>query len=386
MYPQGRRYKRRSLGSGVLVDRRGYIITNAHVVRRASQIRVSLLDKRVYTGKLISANPKLDLAVVKIGPRDDLPTVEMGRSNKLFIGETVIAVGNPFGYAHTVTTGVLSAKDRTIRVTEDVKFEGLLQTDASINPGNSGGALLDVNGKLIGICTAIRARAEGIGFAIPVDKVRLAMVDLLDFRRVRRTHIGMGLVPVMNRRTGERVGLRVNAVEADGPAAAAGLKVNDVITKIDGESVVDVVGFEIPILEKRVGQQVIFDVLRRGSAALPTGQAGLKVSVTLGRLPMPDVSELIRRRTGLVVKALDKEAAAKQGLLHGGVQVVGVSPRTPAAEANLRTGDVILMFDNYRISRPEDMGALLKRLPLNARIVVVLTRKGSKYYAWMTVR
>ena len=159
-YPQGRRYKTRSLGSGVLMDRRGYIITNAHVVHRASLIRVSLLDKRVFAGELISMNPKLDLAVIRIKAGNDLPTLKLGTSENLYIGETVIAVGNPFGYTHSVTTGVLSAKDRTIKINDKVSFKGLLQTDASINPGNSGGALLNINGELIGICTAMRAGAD----------------------------------------------------------------------------------------------------------------------------------------------------------------------------------------------------------------------------------
>ena len=377
-YPQGRRYKTRSLGSGVLMDRRGYIITNAHVVHRASLIRVSLLDKRVFAGELISMNPKLDLAVIRIKAGNDLPTLNMGTSDDLYIGETVIAVGNPFGYTHSVTTGVLSAKDRTIKINDKVSFEGLLQTDASINPGNSGGALLNINGELIGICTAMRAGAENIGFAVPVDTVKAAMVDLLDFRRLKKTRLGMGLIAVRSRRTGLRVGLRVNALDPDGPAESGGLKIDDIITTLDGEDLLDIMSFEIAMLQKEADQEVAFEVLRGG--------VPVKVPLKVGRLPMPDVSELIRRRTGLVVEALDDETAAKTGLARGGLLVTGISPRTPAAQAGLKTADVIQMFDNYRISRPEDLGALLQRLPTNGTVVVILVRKGIRYYTAFKVR
>lgn len=377
-YGQQHEVKARSLGSGVLIDRRGYIITNAHVVQRASSIQVSLMDKSVYTGRLISADASADLAVVKIDGPKDFPVVRMGRSRDLMIGETVIAVGNPFGYAHTVTTGVLSAKDRTIDLAEGMSVNGLLQTDASINPGNSGGALLDINGRLIGICEAIRARAEGIGFAIPVDTVRTTMVELLDFRRVKKTWLGMGLEAVANTATGKRVGLMVTELDAGGPAETGGLKAKDLITKLDGVELGDVVSFEIMMLDKQAGDKAAFSVIRDGVT--------IEVPVTVGKLPVPDATELIRRRTGLTVEALDDAAATKEGLAHGGLRVTGISPGTPGSQAGLATGDVIQMFGNYRIGQPEDLGALLGRLPANAKVMVILVRKGYTSYTWMTVR
>ncbi len=377
-FPQQHEVKARSLGSGVIIDRRGYIITNAHVVQRASSIQVSLMDKSVYKGRLISVDPTLDLAIVKIDGKNDFPAVRMGNSSDLLTGETVIAVGNPFGYAHTVTTGVLSAKDRSIRVSEDVVLRGLLQTDASINPGNSGGALLDINGKLIGICEAVRSQAEGIGFAISVDTVKSAMVGLLDFRRIRKTWLGVGLEPVRRVDTGERVGLRIKELEAGGPAEKAGLRVMDVITSLSGEPMLDVAAFEIQVLEKNAGDILDFKILREGVAK--------DVAVTLGKLPVPDATELIRRRLGLTVEVLNEADAVAEGLTHGGLRITSVAPRSPAGDAGLKTGDVIQLFGNYRISQPEDLGGLLGSLPANARAMVTLVRKGYNYYTWLQVR
>ena len=377
-FPQQHEVKARSLGSGVLIDRRGYIITNAHVVQRANKIQISLMDKTVYTGRLISLDAAMDLAVVKIDGKTDFPTVRLGDSSALSIGETVIAVGNPFGYAHTVTTGVLSAKDRSIDIGGGVSSKGLLQTDASINPGNSGGALLDINGRLIGICEAIRAQAEGIGFAIPVDTVKSAMVDLLDFRRINRTWLGLGLESVNSTATGKFAGLRVRELEQGGPADTAGLKMGDVLTKIDGTGLENVISFEILMLDKKAGEKTTFAVMR--------GRETMDVAVTVGKLPVPDATETIRRRTGMTVEVLDEAGAAKEGLAHGGLRVTGVSPAMPASDAGLTPGDVIQVFGNYRVTQIDDLGSLLGKLPTKSRVMVVIVRKGYNYYAWMTIR
>ncbi|MEA3429209.1 MAG: trypsin-like peptidase domain-containing protein, partial [Thermodesulfobacteriota bacterium] len=166
------RYKRTSLGSGVIIDgKRGLILTNAHVLAKSTTITVILNDERKFDARIIGADPDSDLAVLRISSKDPLPAVEMGDSNDLMIGETIIAIGNPFGFSNTVTTGVISAVNRSIRA-KDAVYHDFIQLDASINPGNSGGALLNINGELIGINTAIYAKAQGIGFAIPINKAK----------------------------------------------------------------------------------------------------------------------------------------------------------------------------------------------------------------------
>jgi len=166
------RNNKKSLGSGVLIDREGYIITNEHVVARASEIHVALSDKREFEARVIGADIKSDLAIIKIDSKQFLPFVSMGRSDDLMIGEQVLAIGNPFGLRHTVTTGIISALNRNIRAGKNKVYSDFIQVDASINPGNSGGPLLNINGSLIGINTAIYQKAEGIGFAIPIDDAK----------------------------------------------------------------------------------------------------------------------------------------------------------------------------------------------------------------------
>jgi len=183
--------KRTSLGSGVIIDgKRGFILTNAHVISKAEAISVVLQDERTFNAQLVGADPDSDLAVLRIISKEALPAIEMGRSDDLMIGETVIAIGNPFGFSHTVTTGVISALNRSIR-TNDTIYHNFIQTDASINPGNSGGPLLNINGDLIGINTAIYAKAQGIGFAIPINKARRIITDLIQYGEVVLSWTGL---------------------------------------------------------------------------------------------------------------------------------------------------------------------------------------------------
>ena len=186
-----RRYKRSSLGSGVIIDgNRGFILTNTHVIAKTGTITVVLKDEREFEAQIVGADPDSDLALLRIASKDPLPAIEMGESNELMIGETVIAIGNPFGFSNTVTTGVISALNRSVR-TEKQVFQNFIQTDASINPGNSGGPLLNINGELIGINTAIYAKAQGIGFAIPIDKAKRIVSDLIRYGEVIQAWIGV---------------------------------------------------------------------------------------------------------------------------------------------------------------------------------------------------
>ena len=186
-----RQYKRTSLGSGVIIDgKRGFILTNEHVILKTGTITVVLKDGREFDAQIVGTDPDSDLAVLRISSKEPLPDIEMGDSDDLMIGETVFAIGNPFGFSNTVTTGVISAINRSIR-TDDVVYHDFIQTDASINPGNSGGPLLNINGNLVGINTAIYAKAQGIGFAIPINKAKRIVSDLIRYGEVIPAWIGI---------------------------------------------------------------------------------------------------------------------------------------------------------------------------------------------------
>ncbi|SVD40927.1 uncharacterized protein METZ01_LOCUS393781, partial [marine metagenome] len=221
--------KRRSLGSGVIIHPEGYILTNEHVVAKATRIKVTLIDKREFDARLVGADIKSDLAVIKIENKENLPHVSLGRSDDLMIGETVIAIGNPFGLQHTVTTGIISALHRSIKGSKNRVYRGFIQLDASINPGNSGGPLLNINGSLIGINTAIFKQAEGIGFAIPINKAKRIINDLIRYGKVRRGWLGVSVQDMTHEMLRffhlDRVkGVVVSQVMKGGPGARGGLK------------------------------------------------------------------------------------------------------------------------------------------------------------------
>ena len=243
-----RRRKSTSLGSGVVIDgKRGFILTNAHVIERAGKIKVVLQDEREYEAKIVGADPDSDLAVLKIESENDLPSVEMGSSEDLMIGETVIAIGNPFGFSHTVTTGVISAVNRSVR-TKDKVFLDFIQIDASINPGNSGGPLLNINGDLIGINTAIYAKAQGINFAIPINKAKKIISDLIQFGEVIQAWVGITVQKLDAElasylKVPGKKGVMVQAVEPQSPARKAGLQEGDIILSIGKKKIAAAIDF-----------------------------------------------------------------------------------------------------------------------------------------------
>jgi serine protease Do len=256
-----RRQKRTSLGSGVIIDgTRGLVLTNAHVVEKATTISVALNDQREFEATIIGMDPDSDLAVLKIQSDQVLPSIQMGHSDDLMIGESVIAIGNPFGFSNTVTTGVVSAVDRSIKTAERV-FHKFIQTDASINPGNSGGPLLNINGELIGINTAIFAQAQGIGFAIPINRAKRIISDLINFGEVVQAWIGMTVQPLDSNlseylNVQSDSGLMVTAVETDSPAAKAGMKEGDIILAIDGLTITDISTYQAKMNEISAEQTI----------------------------------------------------------------------------------------------------------------------------------
>ena len=225
-----------SLGSGVIIDKKGFILTNEHVIQGAVKIRVTLADGREFSARLIGADPPSDLAVLRIEAEESLPEIPMGQSEDLMIGETVIAIGNPFGLSHTVTTGVISAANRSFQ-TEKRIYNDFIQTDAAINPGNSGGPLLNIDGELIGINTSIYQKAQGVGFAIPIDRARRIIHDLVQYGEVQPAYIGLA-VQGLTQQLAEyfhlkgKSGVLVANVTPGGPADKAGLAKGDLITSL----------------------------------------------------------------------------------------------------------------------------------------------------------
>jgi len=350
-----RRYVSGSLGSGAIISPRGYIVTNTHVVEDAAEIVVTLVDGTQYPARLVSADPEADLAIIKIEPDRPLQAIPLGTSSDLMIGETVIAVGNPFGYQHTVTTGVVSALDRTIEAGEGVRYEGLIQTDAAINPGNSGGPLLNIRGELIGINTAIRAGAQGLGFAIPVDRVRETMIRLLNLRVPGSPWLGLSF------RTDVPDRAVVEAVEDGSPAAEAGLRPGDTVLALDGRRPANVIELETMLLDRKVGQTVRLTVERNGRR--------FEKAVRIAAAPKPDGARLARRLFGLHLQRLTPDLAYTLRLaVDHGLLVAGTDPDSPAREAGFAPGDVIVQVDRFRVDDLETLGYLLQQVKRGDRI------------------
>lgn len=248
------------LGSGFIVSEDGYIVTNNHVIEGANQIKVTLSNNKTYSAKVIGADSELDLAVLKINPQGKLPTLTFGSSDGIRVGDWVIAIGNPYGLDHTVTVGVISAKGRPVSI-ENRKFRNLLQTDASINPGNSGGPLINLNGQVVGVNTAVNASAQGIGFAIPSSTVASVYNQLITKGSVSHPYIGVSIQPA-----GDQQGALVAGVVPSGPADEAGLKTGDIIVKFNGQEITDTQSLLDAVAETQVGQNTTINVVRSGQS------------------------------------------------------------------------------------------------------------------------
>jgi len=323
--PRPRRFKTTSLGSGVIVAADGTIMTNVHVIERASRIQVMLIDRREFDATLVGADADADIAILRVKAGGDLPHIPFGSSADLMIGESVIAIGNPFGLSHTVTTGVVSAVGRSLR-DEDRTYTDFIQTDASINPGNSGGPLLDIKGELIGINTAIYGKAQGIGFAIPVDRAQRVMKDLVSYGEVRHAWVGLvvqDLTPDLAQHFGVRRGVVVAQVEPKSPAEAAGIARGDAVTKVDGHEVASREEFEQRIEDHAEGDRITLTLRREGRDE--------DVRLAAATFPAARADELAWQLLGL------QAAGAEDGLV-----VSRVRPGSPAARIGVQRGDRLL--------------------------------------------
>ncbi|MGC9453508.1 MAG: trypsin-like peptidase domain-containing protein [Phycisphaerae bacterium] len=372
--PFTRRVPVQSLGSGILIHPRGYVVTNAHVVRRARSISVSLQDGTQLDACVISAVPEHDLAVLKIDPGDkDLPYLPPGRSDDLMVGETVIAIGNPLGYANSLTTGVISAVDRTLEFRGGVRYEGLIQTDAPINPGNSGGPLLNIKGELIGINTAIRADAQNIGFAIPIGTLIEELPDLLDFERINRVEFG---AEVTQRYTDEGWEVVVTEVEQGTPADGV-LAAGDRVVGVNGRAVEHITDFTCEMLSMKTDEPVDIRVVRDGRELVAT--------VSLETRPIPDGSALAGKLFGLTLRAIDSEMAQELRLpTDRGLLVVGIEEGSVADRVGLRLKDILFQVNRYYVDDTETLGQILENIQPGEAVRIGILR--GNVAVWTNIR
>jgi|SRR5208283_244218 len=337
---QDRESKEMGLGSGVIVTSNGYILTNNHVVENADELTVELWDGHKYPAKVVGADPKTDIAVVKIEAAG-LSPVTFADSDKIRVGDVVFAVGNPLGVGETVTMGIVSAKSRNVHILEDVSgYEDFIQTDAAINMGNSGGALLDAKGRLIGINSAIVSPSRGnigIGFAVPVDLAASVMKSLIETGTVARGFLGVGAVPI-TADVAEQVGLPKDAkgvivieTQADSPAEKVGIKRRDVILRVNGKPIENYDELRLTISQLAPGSKVTLDISRDGkpmTVEVTLAQFAEKPNEILDGVEVGKLTEEIRRRlgidartTGLVVTAVEEKSEYAEELPVGSVIV-----------------------------------------------------------------
>ncbi len=329
-----------SLGSGIILDPWGYILTNYHVLERASRIAVILSDETRYDARIVAGDEVADLALIKIDPLRPLTALEFADDDDLLLGETVIVLGNPFGLTHTVSVGVLSAMNRTAQYKGRELYSDILQTDAAVNPGSSGGPLLNLDGELIGVNVAVYQEAQNIGFAIPVKRVRALLGEWLSPERLKNIWLGFDL--------GD--GLTISEVYEKTPAAAGGLLAGDVISAVDGRPVRTKYDLNKALLRKELGDIARLTVAR--------AEKPLDVELAFEDRPKPSGRDLSARRLGLVFG----DPGAQQSPYPMGLPVERVEEGGPAAQAGLRPGSWISRINRTEIRTLDDAGAALQNV------------------------
>ncbi len=377
--------ERRSLGSGVIVDKRGYILTNNHVIEQADQIEVRLSDKRKFTATVMGKDPKTDLAVIKIEAPDDLPVAKLGDSGTIRIGEWAIAIGNPFGLDQTVTVGVISAVGRSdVGITT---YEDFIQTDASINPGNSGGPLVNINGEVIGINTAIVATGQGIGFAIPISMAREIKDRLIAQGKVVRGWLGVGIQELTDELATQfgvkpEDGVLVGNVMQGSPAERGGLKTGDIIQEFNGNKISNVRQLQREVAQSSVGSPAQIRVLREKMPFTLTILLGEQpADVAAASEPAAPPSEAADR-FGLAVQDLTAELRDQLRLKDpDGVVVSSVEEAGPAARAGIRPGDIITEANREPVRNSRDFARILGQMGRGQNLLLLVRRDGTSRFA-----
>jgi serine protease Do len=364
--PYHRRGTQRSLGSGVLVDESGYLVTNFHVVQRASRITVILQDGTQLEGRFIAGSPQNDLALVKVARSEPFPCVKFARNDDVYLGETVIAIGNPLGFGNSVSRGIISSKDRSgVDREGNVVIDGVLQTDAAINPGNSGGPLVDLRGELIGINTAIVPHAQNIGFAIPVKRVAELLGEWLSLEKRKRIWFGA--------RFGQEQGrVKVLEVQPDSPAAGASLRPGDLVARCDDAPIESVVDLQRLLLRKEAGERVKLELNDGRPRA---------VEVQLVPLPQYSANELAKQKLGVRFQELTTDLVRALALSsQRGVVVAEVDRNSAAWRAGLRRGHVVARIGGSDVNNLDDVARVLEDVPRNVNLTLLVissTRQGN---------
>ncbi|MBA4389919.1 MAG: peptidase [Syntrophus sp. (in: bacteria)] len=374
-----REFKQRSLGSGFIIDREGYILTNNHVIEKASSIKVRLSDEKEYDATVVGRDAKTDVALIKINVKQELPVAVFGDSDKLEVGDWVVAIGNPFGLEHTVTAGIVSAKGRVIGAGP---YDDFIQTDASINPGNSGGPLLNLKGEVVGINTAIVSGGQGIGFAIPINVARDLLTQLKSKGKVSRGWLGIviqKITPEIAKTFGlkESEGALVSDVAEQGPAEKAGIKRGDVINSFNGKRIKDSEILPRLVGATEIGIKAKVGIIRDGKP--------MEVEVIVGELPEGGLKASkkpeVEKDLGLVVQDITPEIAKHLNIKdRKGVIVTDVTPGSPAQDADIRSGDIVKEIGRKPIRSIADFKETMGGVNIKEGIVMLIKRDNTTFY------
>lgn len=392
VFSTGKPQKVNGMGTGIVVDERGYIVTNFHVVEDAEMLKVTLSDHSTYYARVIDSDAHEDLAIIKIDANRSLPVMPMGTSSDLYLAEDVVAIGNPFGYEDSISRGIISSRSRDVDVTDTQSYRNLIQTDAAINPGNSGGPLINADGELIGINVAIRAQAQRIGFAIQVDDARRVIAQLMSIERHDNHFHGLITSDVKQGRKRELV---VQSVQAGSPAEAAGIQIGDVIAKSGEYSVVDRVDLERSFLGRRAEEEVSLQVVRAGEKkdlTLKVANLGPQQR-TPGRQMLPAMNNSIastipQNATDLSWKVLGVKLApvatndvSLQGQPYrGGMRIIDVQENSPAAANGLKSGDILVGLHVYETVKKENVDYVLSQSPSITPLKFYIVRGGETLF------
>jgi serine protease Do len=390
--PEKQKQVERTLGSGVIVSKDGYILTNNHVVDGSQKLTVVLADKEKYTAKVIGRDPNTDVAVIKINAKD-LPVATLGNSDQVKIGEWVIAVGNPFQLTHTVTAGIISAKGRASVNLAD--YEDFIQTDASINPGNSGGALADLDRNVIGINTAIYSPSGGnvgIGFAIPINMAKTVMEELISKGKVTRGYLGLipqdidaSLAKALNLKTTE--GSIVGDVTAGGPAAKAGIKHGDVILEFNGKKIEGSTELRNIVAATAPGSSVAVQILRDGKEKDLTVTVGERPSdAELANGSKSEPEQESQTKLGLSIQTLTSAIAGQLNYKNDhGVVITEVTPGSPADDAGMQRGDLIKEVDQTVVRSVSDFQKAVGTLHTGDSVAFLVRRGENTFYVGIQI-
>ena len=363
--PFGGKRRLTSLGSGFVIHADGYVVTNYHVVARATDILVSTSDGREFTAKLVRADAGHDLAVLKLDTSEALPQICLGTARDLMVGETVIAVGNPLGYHHTVTTGVASAVGRRLDFGEGLEYSNLIQTSAPINPGSSGGPLLNINGEVVGINTAIRFDAQNIGFAMSIDELTQRLGKLLRPKGVRQMWAGMTVR--LARKTGQAgLEVQVEKVAAGSSAARARIRRGDIIVAVADKRITGLADYHLAWQDLREGEKVAVELLRPESS----GPVAKRVELRAQHRPLADVGKLAWDKLGMRVDSSDEPSAETAGY-----RVMAVEAGGPARRAGLRVGDLLFTIGKQQLEDSEVLAEALEEITAGQKIMLGWSRK-----------